>query len=65
MNRTNKFPDQAIAKAQELAPLGAHRENYSGQKEAIFGEHSAISGSHGAAAPVSCLPVNVHPPAAP
>lgn len=46
---TDNLLDQAIATAQELAPLGAHRENYSGQKEAIFGEHSAISGSHGAA----------------
>lgn len=46
---TDNLLDQAIAKAKELAPLGAHRENYSGQKEAIFGEHAAISGVHGAA----------------
>ena len=41
--------DLAMARAKELAPLGANRANYSGQKEAIYGENAAINGPHGAA----------------
>jgi len=39
----------AQAKAQELAPLGANRENYGGQKETLYGENAAINGPHGPA----------------
>lgn len=39
----------AQAKAQELAPLGANRENYGGQKETLYGENAAINGLHGPA----------------
>jgi enoyl-CoA hydratase/carnithine racemase len=39
----------AQAKAQELAPLGANRENYGGQKETLYGENAAINGVHGPA----------------
>ena len=39
----------AMAKAAELAPLGANRANYQGQKEALFGENAVINGPHGAA----------------
>ena len=41
--------DLAMARAKELAPLGANRANYGGQKEAIYGENAAINGPHGAA----------------
>ena len=39
----------ATRHAAELAPLGAHRENYQGQKESLFGENAAINHPHGAA----------------
>ena len=39
----------ALQRARELAPLGANRKNYGGQKERIFGENAAINGTHGAA----------------
>ena len=39
----------AQAKAQELAPLAANRENYGGQKETLYGENAAINGEHGPA----------------
>ena len=39
----------AQAKAEELAPLGANRENYGGQKEILYGENAAINGVHGPA----------------
>ena len=39
----------AQAKAQELAPLGANRENYGGQKEILYGENAAINCVHGPA----------------
>jgi enoyl-CoA hydratase/carnithine racemase len=39
----------AQSRAKELAPLGANREIYGGQKERLFGENAAISGEHGAA----------------
>lgn len=41
--------DEARVRAEALAPLGANRELYRGQKEAIFGEHSALNHPHGAA----------------
>ena len=39
----------AQARAAQLAPLAAHRENYGGQKRRLFGEHAAINDLHGAA----------------
>lgn len=39
----------AIRRAQELAPLGARRELFRGQKEKIFGENAVNNGPHGAA----------------
>lgn len=39
----------AQQKAQELAPLGANREIYGGQKERLFGENAALNSPHGAA----------------
>ncbi len=39
----------AMQKAQELAPLGANRDIYGGQKERLFGENAALNQSHGAA----------------
>lgn len=39
----------AIAKAKELAPLGANREVYGGQKEALFGTGAAINATDGPA----------------
>jgi Delta3-Delta2-enoyl-CoA isomerase len=41
--------EQAISRAQELSPLGANRELYRWNKEAIFGENAAINGPHGPA----------------
>ncbi len=35
--------------ARSLAALGANRENYGGQKEALYGENAALNGPHGAA----------------
>ncbi len=39
----------AAQRAAELAPLGANRANYQGQKEALFGENAALNQPHGAA----------------
>ena len=39
----------AQRKAAELAPLGANRQLYSGQKERLFGENAVLDGPHGAA----------------
>jgi enoyl-CoA hydratase/carnithine racemase len=39
----------ARRRAAELAPLGANRALYAGQKEAIYGENSILNGPHGAA----------------
>ena len=39
----------ATQKAAELAPLGANREIYGGQKERLFGENAALNLPHGAA----------------
>ena len=41
--------DEAQRRAQALAPLGANREVFGGQKEALFGENAAINQPHGAA----------------
>jgi len=41
--------ETALAKAQELAPLGSNREVYGGQKEALFGAGAAINGLDGPA----------------
>lgn len=43
------LPALALRRAQELAPLGANRENYGGQKEALYGENAIINHEHGAA----------------
>lgn len=39
----------ATARAHELAPLGANRELYGGQKERLYGENAVLDGPHGAA----------------
>ena len=39
----------AIARAAELARLGANRDVYGRMKESIYGEHAAINGVHGPA----------------
>ena len=39
----------AQARAAQLAPLAANRENYGGQKQRLFGENAAINDVHGAA----------------
>ncbi len=39
----------AIEKAQALAPLAANRENYGGQKEAIYGKDAVINSAFGPA----------------
>ena len=41
--------DAAMARAAELARLGANRKAYKGMKESIYGEHAAINEPHGAA----------------
>lgn len=43
------LPGLAMERAKTLAPLGAKREIYGGQKELLFGENAAINGPHGAA----------------
>ena len=39
----------AAQTAAQLAPLGANRELYGGQKERLFGEDAVLDGPHGAA----------------
>ena len=39
----------AVARARELSPLGANREVFGGQKEALFGENAVLNQPHGAA----------------
>jgi len=39
----------ALQRAAELAPLGANRATYGGQKERLYGENAAINGVHGPA----------------
>lgn len=41
--------DIALTRARELAPLGANRELYGGQKERLYGENAVLNGPHGAA----------------
>ena len=41
--------DLALARAAELAPLGANRENYGDQKERLFGKNAVLNMPHGAA----------------
>lgn len=41
--------ETAMQQATMLAPLGANREIYGGQKERIYGENAAINGPHGPA----------------
>ena len=41
--------DRGFMCATELAPLGANRQNMGWQKEALYGENSALDGSHGPA----------------
>ncbi|MEM8769453.1 MAG: enoyl-CoA hydratase/isomerase family protein [Pseudomonadota bacterium] len=43
------LPAVALARARELAPLGANRALYGEQKERLFGENSVLDGPHGAA----------------
>ena len=45
----DEVPASAGRRAAELAPLGANRKLYGGQKEAIFGENAILNGPHGAA----------------
>jgi len=39
----------ARLRAKELAPLGANRKVYGGQKERLYGQNAVINGPHGAA----------------
>lgn len=41
--------DSALARAAELAKLGANRKVYGKMKQAIYGENAAINGPHGPA----------------
>ncbi len=41
--------DAAVARAAELAPLAANRENFQWQKEVLYGENAALNGPHGPA----------------
>lgn len=43
------MPAVARATAEQLAPLGAHRELYAEQKERLFGDQAVLDGPHGAA----------------
>ncbi len=43
------LPRVALARAKELAPLGANRELYAEQKERLFGENAVLDGPHGPA----------------
>ena len=44
-----ELKDAAIQRASELAPLAANRDNYGGQKEALFGKNAVLNGPHGPA----------------
>ncbi len=48
-NAIDNLAASAFQRAQELAPLGANRANYGGQKERLFGENAILNNSHGAA----------------
>ncbi|MEJ2087909.1 MAG: enoyl-CoA hydratase/isomerase family protein [Gammaproteobacteria bacterium] len=39
----------ALTRARELAPLGANRALYGGQKQRLYGENAVLNGPHGAA----------------
>ncbi len=39
----------AMQRAKELAPLGANRKVFGGQKETLYGENAVLNGPHGAA----------------
>lgn len=39
----------AMQRATELAPLGANRKVFGGQKETLYGENAVLNGPHGAA----------------
>jgi len=39
----------AMQRANELAPLGANRKVFGGQKETLYGENAVLNGPHGAA----------------
>ena len=41
--------EAARLRAKELAPLGANRKVYGGQKERLYGQNAVINGPHGAA----------------
>ena len=43
------LPGVALARAKELAHLGANRELYAEQKERLFGENAVLDGPHGPA----------------
>ena len=45
----DSLPAVTLARAKELAPLGANRELYAEQKERLFGENAVLDGPHGAA----------------
>ena len=45
----DSLPGVALARAKELAPLGANRELFAEQKERLFGENAVLDGPHGAA----------------
>jgi Delta3-Delta2-enoyl-CoA isomerase len=46
---TGSLLEGARRRAAELAPLGANRALYRGQKERLFGENAVLNGPHGAA----------------
>jgi len=46
---TEELAAAAQRKATELAPLGANRALFSGQKERLYGENAVLNGPHGAA----------------
>jgi Delta3-Delta2-enoyl-CoA isomerase len=46
---TDTLLGAAQQRAAELAPLGANRHLYAGQKERLFGEHAVLGSAHGAA----------------
>ena len=48
LGRSGNFLSK-LQRAKELAPLGANRETYGGQKERLFGENAALNSPHGAA----------------
>jgi enoyl-CoA hydratase/carnithine racemase len=45
----DQVPGTARRRAAELAPLGANRTLFRGQKERLYGENAVLNGPHGAA----------------